>query len=150
MTHTNAKSCSLLWIILFLFWTSGLVILLDHWAWREHEKPWRRNQRPAVSGWTGAALHISVLSFKLLDIFPPLWMSYDIMALCFSPGTNHSENLHYEQWQTKQESGNSRRGEHAVTGEQCSGKLMNAHSLTTTGPTRYSNLALRSFCYLDG
>lgn len=28
---------------------------------------------------------------------PCLWMSYDIMAPCFSPGTNHSENLQYEQ-----------------------------------------------------
>lgn len=28
---------------------------------------------------------------------PCLQMSYDIMAPCFSPGTNHSENLQYEQ-----------------------------------------------------
>lgn len=57
-----------------------------------------------------------------------LCVSFDIIAAHLSLGTNHSESIQYEQWQTAEESGNSRRGEHTATGEQRSGRTLYTHT----------------------
>lgn len=76
---------------------SFLDIFSDNNTWREHKKPWRRNQRPPVTGWTGALL-CNFFTFTILSspvccfIFSssPLWphVSCDVIAaVCFQAQT---------------------------------------------------------------
>lgn len=114
-----------------------LVVLADSSARREHENIWRRNQGPSVTGRAGAVHHsltchlysLTLSSHVLLFNFSSsyLFLCVSCDSACLSLGTNYSESVQYEQWQTPEEFGNCKRGEHTVTGKQRSGRMLYTH-----------------------
>lgn len=72
-------------------------------------------------------LHIPFYFLIFCSSALSLCVSWDIITARLSLGTNYSQSVQYEQWQTTEKSGNGWRGERTATGKQRSGRMIYTH-----------------------